>query len=576
MNPNKEQKIITTEETSEMNTEKIDKSHKQYTDRTKQALKYAIAMLTIVSFFTTSNGLSKLMTDSHALIPYLVSFGIQIFVLVIGTNLWAILKKNKKEPNICNTNHKHRLFSVFITAAYVFSVCFSSFFSYVFLSNSVYSKVKTQDYNIEIERFLNLETKNLKNINDIEGDLIKNTLRSYLPEIQNIYNIVSSTNINKNEQIQENLNLTKYTVSEISFAFSVDNTIESFADLNSFQIARLYDMRNALDSIESAYPAHYASYESIFNRINDNLLNEDIDLLLKEINVNKENINLLFKEVDNISDESHSGFNNALQQTKSNARIRLNGLLNAYDTLISVCERIQKNTSDNDIKIDEIRSLLYSVSDITEEDLENIQNSLNKLIVSYQDINNQNTQDEEIFSTVSDCITYLGEYKKYLDLKKSIETYEKTVLKQVYIISEEKKQEAGNNDSIKKVNSKEWNKDRREDLGEFISLLKSLPDTNTLLNLTENTNDKYKKILKEHSDYQEDTLKEAYLLSRNKLETISATETALLYMKSDFNTMAIFSLLMSLFIDITPFLVGTYMNFNTKEIKDKDKEEIKN
>lgn len=594
MEANNEHKKTNTDENIDVDKEKNNNENtKQYNNRTIQALKYAIAMLTIVSFFTTSNGLSKLMTDSHALIPYLISFGIQIFVLVIGTNLWSILKSNTENHSNGDTNHKskfinnkHKLFSVFVTAAYLFSVCFSSFFSYVFLSNSVYSKVKIPDYNIEIESFINLETKNLKNINEIEGDLIKSTLRSYMPEIQNIYEIVSSTNVSKNEQIVESLTLEKYDVSKVSFAFSVDDTIESYGNLNSFQISRLNDMRNALDSIELAYPSHYSVYESVFNRINNNLLDEDIELLVKEININKENVNSLLKEVNEISDEGNAGFNNALQQAKSTAKISINGLMNAYDPLISVCERIDNNASYDDIDINKIRSLLYSVSDIDKNELESIVETLNNLIEIYQEMENPSSQNENIFSTISDCITYLGEYKKYLELRNSINEYEDTVLKQVYIINEEKiennysqeNQETvtENAININNVSSKEWNDIRRMDLGKFISMLKSLPDTNTLITLTENTNDKYEKILKDHHNYQEDTLRQAYLISRNKLEVISAVETAILYMKSDFKIMAIFSMLMSIFIDITPFWVGTYLHFHTKEDTAMNKKQYKN
>lgn len=545
-------------------------------NRSAQVLKYAIAMLTIVSFFTTSNGLSELMHDSHALIPYLISFGIQIFVLEIGTNLWPMVSKNNSpKRNRHNSKALRYIFNFFVIAAYIFSVCFSSFFSYVFLANSLYSDVQMSDYNIEIENFINSEVKNLKNITEVEGNLIKNTLRSYLPEIQDIYNTIVNISVNKNENLESELNLTKYSISTVSFSFSVENTIASYQNLNSFQISRLNDMRNILDTVELAYPMYYSSYEDIFGRINSNLSSKDVDQLLKEINMNKTNLENLLETINAIEDEGNTGFNNALKQAKDAAVISIEGLINAYDPLINVCQRVKNNTQYSENDINKIRNIFYSVSDINEKDIESTAELLSELLKALQNTANQSTYEEHSLLAISECITYLEEYKKYLDLSNNIKQYEESVLKQVYIISKNqgiKEEENKNaeiqdtaNINISTVTEEEWKVIRRTDLGAFISMLKSMPDINTLITLTENTNKNYKKILKEQLNYQEETLKEAYLISRNKLEKISVVETAVLYMRSDFKMMAVFSMLMSVFIDTTPFLVGTYLYFRKKE-----------
>lgn len=112
-----------------------------------EILKYAASALSVVSFTTTLNGLNGIVTD-NVFLAGLISFAMQAVILVMG--LYFINTVNTVRKQKINKRLKS-LVIFFMIVLYIASIAFSSFFSFVFLSNAAYDKVRTTDYNTELE-----------------------------------------------------------------------------------------------------------------------------------------------------------------------------------------------------------------------------------------------------------------------------------------------------------------------------------------------------------------------------------------------------------------------------------------
>ncbi|MBR2869320.1 MAG: hypothetical protein IKB88_09725 [Clostridia bacterium] len=590
------------------NNNVVSKTNKNYT---ANALRYAIALLTIVSFFTTSNGLKNLLVGNHSITSYFISFGIQVVVLVVGSNLWNIIENTYKKHNNGKETVK-KIAAVLIIVAYLFSVFFSSFFSYVFISTNVYSNVASINYNIELESFITRELKNLKEINQLEGRIILEQIQSNMPELQKI---VDDLQTKASEELDDTFN--ESTISKVSFygtetGFDAEALIASYENLNEAQQVRARAIEQALNGIAAVYESEYDSYEKIYNTISVGIKESDISSLHSTITSSRNNLISMRDNLDNLSD-TNSTFNNTLQISKNTLRSKLNSLINIYDSYLVLLQNASedKNIVLGQIDVDDLYKTIYSADKIDDNELKTAIESLQKLLQAYQETTESAEIKNEIMSNLSNCIVYLGEYQKYVALDDAIAKYENTVLNQVYVIevttkaittepstedttdisettesttnittqppttilSETKSEtetietttplttgEEGEID-VNIVYENEWNEAKRVDMGKFIKLLKSLPDVNVLLKLVEGQST-YVNALKDYKEYQTDTIYEAYKYSRNKLEGISEVESAILYFFSDFPLMAWFSLIMSLFIDFTPFGVGMYLSLN--------------
>lgn len=120
------------------------------------------------------------------------------------------------------------------------------------------------------------------------------------------------------------------------------------------------------------------------------------------------------------------------------------------------------------------------------------------------------------------------------------------------------------------VTQAEWNEIRRKHLGEFINMVKLLPDFETIVNSAQEGSvetQPYIELLQKHDSYRTDTLKEAYLLNRQSLEKISSIEQARNHLHSDFKYMALYCLFVAFFLDLSSLFVGLFVHFTDEKGK---------
>lgn len=276
------------------------------------------------------------------------------------------------------------------------------------------------------------------------------------------------------------------------------------------------------------------------------------------------------------------------------------------------------NNKYQDINLDDFYKTIYSPIQSIDENNKHNENEfraiedINSIIATY--ISNHNTDDlnDKVLSNLSTCIIYLGEFEKYMKLNEKIDDFEQNVLQKVYFIESETTATQSNNienskegntetseisdtannttndnstaeistnmsethsENYLKVNKEEWNRSRKEDISEFINIIKSMPDFDTILNFYDESFglEAYADKLEKNIDYKTDTLEKAYNLNRQDLEYISEIERAWNFLFSDFKYMATYCGTIALFLDLSSLFVGVFIYFYERERKVKSK-----
>jgi len=211
-----------------------EKRKKKERNNIIHVIRYGAAALSFVSFLTTAQGMEQIIGKEKSWQAYLISFGVQAIVLVMG--LWffrvrEIIRKadmsdittdgaedtggifkqlfrhwgevfSQKHPWYKKGNtdaRRKQVVVLLITCLYLAAISFSSFFSFVFLTDRAYSKVKETDYNATIDMFLAQETRHLKSFNDEVGKLLIDEIRQYGGKFEDLVDTVQadvSTSVN--------------------------------------------------------------------------------------------------------------------------------------------------------------------------------------------------------------------------------------------------------------------------------------------------------------------------------------------------------------------------------------------
>lgn len=594
------------------NSDKNKQNKKRNTNKFIGTLKYGVAALSLVSFITTSEGLKEIVKGNR-FVPFLISFGIQMIVLIVGTQLVNIFKSIKKVK--VSKEFWRGVIAVSVIVPYLSAVCFSSFFSYVSLANDAYENVKESDYNIEIENFFNEEIMNVKNLNDAAGNITLKQIQSYVPQLKGILDEFSSKyggDIAADKvQIEKN-NTSSLNSSEI---YNPETYIYSLS-ANQEQATRLRGYVTVFDNAANTYNDYYKSYERQYDIIQKSDDKELISSSIKNIEEIERNIQSIDDQIsilNNVNDPN-SEYDSALKTPISQFTSAFENLKNSFGILKNFYDGLSnENVQNSNLNFNNVYNTIYSTINVDDEKVSDAINDLKSIINAYINTYDMDDIDNDILSNLSTCITYLGEFEKYKNLDQKINDFESNVLQKVYVIEYETTTEKSNEDVVKsdspteksketnstdvlqsttqissdeivtkeiendsnyslsRISKSEWNQIRRENLGEFIDIVKSLPDFDIILNFYDESLQlkSYADKLEKNKDYKMDTLEKAYSLNRQNLEGISEIERAWNFLSSDFKYMAIYCGFIALFLDLSSLFVGIFIFFYEKSKKKK-------
>ena len=530
---------------------------------------YAAAALSTVSFLTTLNGIDGIVTDSIWLAG-LISFGVQAIILVMG--LWFIpAVKTIWEQNIKRLLKGIVIF--FMIILYLCATLFSSFFSYVYMSNAAYTDVRPTDYNMELELFLVENTRSLRNYNDAIYDLLLKNIRQTAPTFRTLWESYRQKANDEIRQITSKISKYETAVIPDKMKFSKNEAITAYEGPNMATASmKLQDDCERLERDINQYITYYNNdyypmYEQYYNALASRTDTVSADSRKAEIDNLINNMNnqiVLLNGYDHIYDSITSYI-----KSKCNGIIsQYNSLLRELNTLKNGYDEIQKHPNviqGEGLTLQNFYNSVYSADILTQEELEKARDNLQQIVSVY--IQNSDEINEENVSALVECIEWLDKLNQCKEVRDKVEQFETNNLAKTYVIISGDPENMGASNipvttEIEQVDVSAWNTARRADVTEFISIVKSLPDINLVLQqaVIDDDDSAIASLRKmEQENYISCTLMEAYKYSRAKLENISNLEKAWDYLYSENNFLAIFCCLIAVFLDIAACLIGIYM-----------------
>ncbi len=529
-------------------------------------LGYSAAALSVVSFFTTLNGIEGIVTH-NTFFAILISFGIQSIILVMG--LWfvpavkTIWKKKRKQ-------FLRPIVIVGMITAYICSVCFSSFFSFVHLSNAAYSGVRLTDYNMELEMFLVENTKEIKSVNDAISNVLVQNIREIAPKFRTL---VDEYSAKANKEIQDvmaerekNSNVTIPDTEK----FSAQAAINAYEGANRQTAdSRLVEDCERLQDDVNMYvnnynQLYYQEYAKHFEKMVSQTDTSAVSARKNDVLVTMDKLKKAISLLDDFEYGAYDSINSYVKGRCNAISNYYNGLVGSLQEIVNFYDEISNNpeiTQNEELGLENFYEAIYSTDTLTVDQLENAESELKDIISAY--ISNAETIDEDSVASLSQCIEYIEALNRSIELRDKIEKYENSNLSATYIVSTANS-DGNNTSNIQKMDESAWNEARHEDISEFISLIKLLPDLSLVLSEKserQSTNDANIDYLLEKggTEYVSGILSKAYEYNRNKLEDISDMERAWNYLHSENSFLAIFCGLIALFLDIASFFIGLYM-----------------
>lgn len=217
----------------------------------------------IVSFIGTAEGMSKSVFPNRLLSAYLLSFGLQLFVLTFNLHLPKMIK-----------DHKMRQ-SKPLLLVYSMTVLCSVFFSFTHISRMVYSGTQMQDAQLELRRaYYNTKTQIEKMAEEIHDQRFS--------ELTDIILTVQGE-LSQKEDYKGTIDF-----EQMKSQFKDDQMIVSIIDDlgqgSSLNVAKLAKSKEMLENKNTSLKDALALLENDINEEAENIeaLNKKIDTLIKE------------------------------------------------------------------------------------------------------------------------------------------------------------------------------------------------------------------------------------------------------------------------------------------------------
>lgn len=555
-------------------------NNKKAKDKYANLLMYAAAALSVVSFLTTFNGMKGIVTTNTA-VAVLVSFGIQSIILFVGVYSIPTISEIIKQEVAWFLKTAA---VIMIIVSYLSAMAFSSSFSYVYLANSAYTDVNPIDYDRQIDEFLVKNTKEIKHINEAEIAIVLKRIRETAPKfrlLKDEYNIAADTEL-KNILTQLNHydeskipDSKKFIAQEAINAFNGSKTVTADKSLEDDCKRIEKDVNQYIDD----YKHYYQNYDSFYTEI------KSISAYIPSDVVNKKKqitqcLNDLSQKITKIRKTQQS----SLAPIQLYTAQKCSSIADNYDALYaeiskikSTYESIETNKiiiDNGTVDLDNFYQAIYSTDILSTDIFNDATNDLKGIISDY--IVSDSDIDENLIRELTGCVEFLNTLEQCKTASEKIQSFEDNNLSRSYIIGEI---DGNDNGNVQFVDADKWNQIRRQDISEFISIIKAVPDasyiTANLEGWDSNSNVIY---LKNNiaDDYILATLETAYDYNRNKLAKITEVERAWNYLSSKESGPAVFCLLIALFLDIASFIIGFVLYVSGKRVEQTLPEEQQN
>lgn len=532
-------------------------------DNAKKTLTSGAAMLSVISCYTTACGMHDVVFGCWLAYPASIAVQVTLAFLSFFLLRFVLSVRNLNWPRIAEKVVSYVL--ILVAAGYL---TISSLFSYSFIATKAYERTKNEN-NEAIARTYFIETVNLlESENEQRGTALYSELSGAINDSNGLSLAIQIQQAVENEQLNAQIISALAGVSNMS----VTVTIEQDDDLNDVpEYALTQSAKNTLIQSNSILRGWIGKLTTALSDLNAIAAKEDQLLSSDDYNKIKSHYNSLYgSSGNNASDalnqmiittseiNSVNGIMRNHIQSTQNAITELKAeidqlkpfLESANSTINQISQSIQNNSNNTSIQTAE--EILKRINEIQlEAEISGTQdaakNDLDDLLLEIDAWTLSKNLSSQSIEKIREFCEHLKEYRKYIELKQTLEKFNEDAIKKVYIVvsSEEDEKTVGN---LLYTTKAKWLSSRNEAFYTLESSITLLPNISDIEVSTSKDNSKISAIPGE-----------AIRMQRILFSELTNVEQAINYFGSEYagyRKMAFFSVAMAVFFDLGAFISG--------------------
>lgn len=532
-------------------------------DNAKKTLTSGAAMLSVISCYTTACGMHDVVFGGWLAYPASIAVQVTLAFLSFFLLRFVLSVRNLNWPRIAEKVVSYVL--ILVAAGYL---TISSLFSYSFIATKAYERTKNEN-NEAIAQTYFIETVNLlESENEQRGTALYSELSGAINDSNGLSLAIQIQQAVENEQLNAQIISALAGVSNMS----VTVTIEQDDDLNDVpEYALTQSAKNTLIQSNSILRGWIGKLTTALSDLNAIAAKEDQLLSSDDYNKIKSHYNSLYgSSGNNASDalnqmiittseiNSVNGIMRNHIQSTQNAITELKAeidqlkpfLESANSTINQISQSIQNNSNNTSIQTAE--EILKRINEIQlEAEISGTQdaakNDLDDLLLEIDAWTLSKNLSSQSIEKIREFCEHLKEYRKYIELKQTLEKFNEDAIKKVYIVvsSEEDEKTVGN---LLYTTKAKWLSSRNEAFYTLESSITLLPNISDIEVSTSKDNSKISAIPGE-----------AIRMQRILFSELTNVEQAINYFGSEYagyRKMAFFSVAMAVFFDLGAFISG--------------------
>ena len=554
----------------------------------KKSLTNGAAILSVISCYTTANGMKDVVFGGWLAYPASIAVQVTLAFLSFFLLRFILAVRTLNWPKVVE-----RIVSYVLVLVAIGYLIMSSLFSYSFIVTNAYEKTRNEN-NEAIARTYFTETATLLECeNNKRGTALYSALSNAINDADGLSLAIQTQQTAENEQWNSQIISALAGVSSIAYSVEIEKEADfvGLPDDPVTQSARDTLLKNnaSLQDWLNRLTAALVDLTAISQKDPHTLSSTDCEMI-------KEHYNKLYGSSGDVAKNTLNNIRTAINGISSTNRLIRNHIKNsqnAIDNLVpcidqlkmylepanSFVVRLQSNQSQltqNGASTTSLQSpedILKRINEIqikaevssTQEDAKNDLNDLLEDVDSWTASQNLTSQTiEKIRAFCED----LKEYRKYIELKQTLENFNETAIKKVYVVvsSEENEKTVGD---LSYITEAKWMSARNENfytLENSVALLPEYPAASDgqLENPSEENAAKISEIPSK-----------AVQMQRILFAELTDVERAINYFGKEYTgyrKMAVFSVVMAVFFDLGAFISGNLVMLIEYFIKEPPKD----
>lgn len=554
----------------------------------KKSLTNGAAILSVISCYTTANGMKDVVFGGWLAYPTSIAVQVTLAFLSFFLLRFILAVRTLNWPKVVE-----RIVSYVLVLVAIGYLIMSSLFSYSFIVTNAYEKTRNEN-NEAIARTYFAETATLlESENNLRGTALYSALSNAINDADGLSLAIQTQKNVENEQLNSQVisNLAKVLNITVSMAIEQEPDLGDLSNAAWVQSGKttLLQSNTLLEGWGNNLTKALNDLKAIANKDPQTLSSDDYDTI-------KEHYNILYGSNGNSAENAlHQVMSTINQIPSSNYKLknhiqRTQNVITDLESKIDLLKQYLKPVNDTVLQIETQQSqatqnssngtsiqapedILKRINEIqikaevssTQEDAKN---DLDALLTEVNDWTASQNLASQTVEKIRKFCEYLKEYRKYIELKQTLESFNESAIKKIYVVvsSEENEKTVGD---LSYITEAKWISVRNENfytLENSIALLPEYPamEDSQLANSSEENTAKISEIPSK-----------AVQMQRILFAELTDVERAINYFGKEYTgyrKMAVFSVVMAVFFDLGAFISGNLVMLIEYFIKEPPKD----